>query len=230
MNPYRHARSLLVLAALIVSAAVATALLTRRAVKPDRDAHSLGANIVLTAPTDAGFPAGALAGVQQAIGPVDKQQAVDVPFAHVLATSSDGTSIVVAGTDFNLARRLGNWQVDTWPPTWRPPAKGSPETPPPALIGQRAAQLIPASPAGDLTVAFAGKQLTLHAAGHLRTGGVEDSRVYIPMEAFTRWTGLSTTAIEVQVPGDAARVESAIASLHRAFPAAQIQPIHQPKP
>jgi putative ABC transport system permease protein len=116
---------------------------------------------------------------------------------------------VVAGTDFDAVRRLDAWwQVDAWP------AK-SDGTGPSALLGQRAAQFV-----GDekaVTLTFNGTALTLHGAGRLRTGGDEDSRIYMPLAAFTKWTGQTATVLEIQVPGGEARVNQAIAGLEREF-------------
>jgi putative ABC transport system permease protein len=226
---HRRARSMSALVALTVSAAVATALLTLYA---DLDAklhhtfRSFGANIVLTAPSDAGFGAQPVARAEQAVGTVGHQEVLVAPFSYAVATTQSGTPVVVAGTDFDAVRRLDDWwQVDTWPPAWF--AAQAPAVPPPApaLIGQRAAQFI--GDAHNVTLTFAGHSIPLQLAGHLRTGGDEDSRIYIPMAAFMRWTGLTATVLEVQVPGSAARVEAAIASLQREFPGAKVEPIRQ---
>ena len=45
----------------------------------------------------------------------------------------------------------------------------------------------------------------LHGAGRLKTGGDEDSRIYIPMAAFSAWTGAAISVVEVQVPGGATK-------------------------
>jgi putative ABC transport system permease protein len=221
---HRRARSLSALIALTVSAAVATALLTLYAdldAKLHHEFRSFGANIVLTAPTDAGFGANALGRALQAAGP-DAQAA---PFAYAVATTDRGTPIVVAGTDFDDAHRLDAWwQVDTWPPAWYPD-KSPNATVPPALVGQRAMQFL--SNDKDITLTFAAKPITLYSAAHLRTGGDEDSRIYIPLAAFTRWTGQAATVLEIQVPGNEARINAALASLQREFPGAHVQPIRQ---
>jgi putative ABC transport system permease protein len=93
------------------------------------------------------------------------------------------------------------------------------------LIGQRAANFI--ADERDLTLTFSGKPITLHGVGRLKTGGDEDSRIYIPLQAFTAWTGTGVSVIEVQVAGGAPKVEAAIGRLREAFPTAQVQPIRQ---
>jgi putative ABC transport system permease protein len=217
---HRRARSLSALVALTVSAAVATALLTLYAsldAKLHHEFRSFGANIVLSASTDAGFP---FASIQTAIARVHTavgEDALVAPFAYGVATTDRGVPVVVAGTDFAAVRRLDSWwQVDTWP---APTASDA------ALIGQRAAQFI--ADEKDVTLTFSGRSATLQGAGRLRTGGDEDSRIYIPLAAFTRWTGQAATVLEIQVPGSEARINAAVAALQHEFATAHVEPIRQ---
>jgi putative ABC transport system permease protein len=208
---HRRARSLSALVALTVSAAVATALLTLYAdldAKLHKEFRSFGANVVVT-----GNPLSlnALDQVQKAAG----ADAIAVPFAYAIATTDQGTSVVVSGTDFAAVRRLDDWwQVSAWP-------AGAQD----ALIGQRAAGFI--TDQHDLKLIFAGKPLVLHGAGSLKTGGDEDSRIYLPLQSLRDWTGTGVSVIEVQVPGGGAKVEAAIARLRQALPGAQVQPVRQ---
>jgi putative ABC transport system permease protein len=211
---HRRARSLSALIAMTVSAGVATALLTLYAdldAKLHKEFRSFGANVVITAPATALLRPDALTKVRQAAGP----DALAAEFAYAVATTDRGTPVVVAGTDFAAARRLnGWWQVDAWPIT--------PET---ALLGQRAANFV--ADQRSITLTFAGHPITLHGAGSLRTGGDEDSRIYIPLSAFTAWTGVTPTVIELQVPGGSAKVEATIGRLKQDLPELQIQPVRQ---
>src|SRR5882672_9176528 len=174
---YRRSRSLSALVALTVSAGVATALLTLYAdldAKLHREFRSFGANIVITAPANASLPPDALARVQQAAG----ADALAAEFAYAVATTDKGTPVVVAGTDFAAVKRLDSWwQVDAWP---------DPAVANAALLGQRAAQFVGNEHAVALT--YAGHAVTLQGAGRIKTGGDEDSRIYMPLAAFTAWT------------------------------------------
>ena len=71
------------------------------------------------------------------------------------------------------------------------------------------------------------RSATLHGVGRIKTGGDEDSRIYMPMAAFAAWTGVGPSVIEVQVPGGAANVEAAMARLRQALPEMQVQPVRQ---
>jgi len=134
-----------------------------------------------------------------------------------VATTDRGTQVVVAGTDFAAVKRLDAWwSVDAWPT-----ANDAND----ALLGQRAANFV----ADEHTVklSYAGRGVTLHGVGRLRTGGDEDSRIYMPIAAFSAWTGAGVSVIEVQVPGEAAKVESAITRLQTALPGLQVSPVRQ---
>jgi putative ABC transport system permease protein len=204
------------LIAMTVSAGVATALLTLYAdldAKLHREFRSFGANIVITAPANAALPPDALAQVQQAVG----ADALAAEFAYAVATTDKGTPVVVAGTDFAAVKRLDSWwQVDAWP---------DPALADAALLGQRAAQFVGNEHAVTLT--YAGRSKILQGVGHIKTGGDEDSRIYMPLAAFTAWTGVGPSVIELQVPGGAERVEATMAQLQKALPDVQVQPVRQ---
>lgn len=214
---HRRARSFSALVALTVSAAVATALLTLYAdlnAKLHKEFRNFGANVVLSVPASSSgsaLPPDALATIQQAAGP----DALIAPFAYAVATTDRGTPVVVAGTDFAAVQRLDSWwQLSHWPSTADV-----------ALLGDRAANFVADEHAVKLT--YAGKVITLTGAGRLKTGGDEESRIYIPMTAFTGWTGIGPTVVEIQVPGGAAAVDAALTRLRAQFPSLQIQPVRQ---
>jgi putative ABC transport system permease protein len=213
---HRRARSISALIAMTVSAGVATALLTLYAdldQKLHKEFRSFGANIVLTAPANTSLPSNVLAQVQQVAGP----DATAAEFAYAVATTSTGTPIVVAGTDFAAAKRLNSWwQVDNWPDLSASSA---------ALVGQRATTAVGNSP--EILLTYASKPITLQKTGRLTAGGDEDSRIYLPLTAFTAWTGIAPSVIELQVPGGAKRVEATITQLKNALPEVQVQPVRQ---
>jgi putative ABC transport system permease protein len=213
---HRRARSVSALIAMTVSAGVATALLTLYAdldTKLHKEFRGFGANVVITAPANGQLPQDALARVQQAAG----ADALAAQFAYAVATTDRGTPIVVAGADFAAVKRLNSWwQVDAWPDPSRSDA---------ALLGQRTANFVGNEHAVTLT--YAGHTVTLQGVGRIRTGGDEDSRIYMPMAAFTAWTGVGPSVIELQVSGGAARVEGTIAKLQQELPDVKVQAVRQ---
>lgn len=214
---HRKARSMSALIAMTISAAVATALLTLYAdldAKLHHEFRSFGANVVITpGESERSLKPGILERVQTSAGP----DAVAAEFAYAVATTDRGTPVVVAGTDFAAVRRLNSWwQVDSWP---------TPTDATAALLGQRAADFIADEHTVQLT--FAGRPLTLHGTGRLRTGGDEDSRIYMPLAAFSAWTGAQPSVIELQVPGGAAQVETTISRLRQELPGLKVEPVRQ---
>jgi putative ABC transport system permease protein len=213
---HRRARTVSALIAMTVSAGVATALLTLYAdldAKLHKEFRSFGANIVITGTANAPLPADALTRVQQTAG----GDVLAAEFAYAVATTDTGTSVVVAGTDFAAVKRLDLWwQVNAWP---NPAAANA------ALLGQRAAQFVGNEHAVALT--YAGRAVTLQGAGRIKTGGDEDSRIYMPLTAFTAWTGVGPSVIELQVPGGAKRVEATMSKLQEEMPEVQVQPVRQ---
>jgi ABC-type transport system, involved in lipoprotein release, permease component len=214
---HRRARSLSALVAMTVSAAVATALLTLYAdlnAKLHHEFRSFGANIVVTAADhEKGLPSDALQRAKDVAG----ENALAVEFGYAVATTGNGTPVVVSGTDFDAVRRLNSWwQVEAWP---------VPRDASAAIVGQRAETVITDPRA--ILLKFADKPLWLHRGGTLRTGGDEDSRIYMPLAAFTAWTGTPASVIEIQVPGGATQVESAIARLRQQLPEAKVEPVRQ---
>jgi putative ABC transport system permease protein len=199
-----------------VSAGVATALLTLYAdldSKLHKEFRSFGANVVITAPASSPLRPDALSQVRQAAGP----DALAAEFGYAVATTDTGTPVVVAGTDFDAVKRLDSWwQVDTWPDAAAANV---------ALLGQRAAQFVGNEHAVALT--YAGHSVTLQGVGRIKTGGDEDSRIYMPLAAFTSWTSVGPTVIELQVPGGAASVEATMTKLRQELPEMQVQPVRQ---
>lgn len=213
---HRRSRSLSALVALTVSAGVATALLTLYAdlnLKLHKEFKSFGANVVITAPASKALPPDALARVQQAAG----KDALAAEFGYAIAATDRGTSVVVAGTDFDAVRRLDSWwQIDAWPAAADTNA---------ALLGQRAADFV--SDRNVVKLTFAGRSITLKGTGTLRTGGDEDSRIYMPLATFIAWTGAQPSVVEVQIPGGAPAVEAAITRLRATLPDVQVQPVRE---
>ncbi len=206
---HRRARTLSALVGLTVSAAVTTALLTLYAdldAKLHRTFREFGANVVVssTHPRPEMLRQG-----EQAAGP----GATVAEFAYAVATTDRGTPVVVAGVEFPSVRRLDSWwQLAAWP-------TGANE----ALLGARAAEFVNDEKAVSLT--FAGHTATFAGAGRVRTGGDEDSRIYVPLPAFEAWTGVAPSVLEIQVPGDSAAVEAAIARLRKQLPTEQVEPV-----
>jgi len=231
----RRGRAVSALFAMVVAAAVATAMLNLYVdvqAKLRREFRNYGANIILVGKDGASLPADTLAHVDSVLA----GRGIAAPFGLVVARTSDGQPIVVAGTDFERVRQLDRWwSVSSWPseipkiPTSRAESAremGHPESSSLALIGVRAlASAVPKGRAFDLT--FQGRTLHVTPAGTVQTGASEDSRIYISLADFVAWTGVQPSTIEVAASGSPEEVASIMNQLTEAIPAGDVRPVRQ---
>jgi putative ABC transport system permease protein len=215
----RRGRAASALLAMIVAAAVATAMMNLYVdaqAKLRGEFRNYGANVVIVAKDGQSLPADALSKVESVLGP----KTLAVPFSYVVARTKDGQSVVVVGTDFSRARELNHWwKVSHWP-----------HAPNQALIGMRATTVVhpnttPNREPFELT--FQGKAIQLTPAGMLQTGADEDSRIYLDQSDFQSWTGVAPSTIEVSANGTTAEVEASIDQLAQLLPTADVRPIRQ---
>src|SRR5215467_1225766 len=163
----RRGRAASALFAMVVAAAVATAMLNLYVdvqAKLRKEFRNYGANIVVVGKDGQTLPADAFSKVESSLA----GHGLAVPFAYAVGRTPDGQSVVVAGTDLNQVKKLDSWwSVTAWP-------TGSHE----ALIGSRAATVV--SPQGkDFDLTFQNRAIHLKPTGILQTGASEDSRVYL---------------------------------------------------
>src|SRR5215469_8381431 len=122
----RRGRAASALFAMVVAAAVATAMLNLYVdvqAKLRHEFRNYGANIILVAKDGASLPSGSLVQVDSVLS----GRGIAAPFGMVVARTSDGQPIVVAGTDFERVKQLDRyWQVSNWPANIPTPAASSP--------------------------------------------------------------------------------------------------------
>jgi len=211
----RRGRAASALFAMVVAAAVATAMLNLYVdvqSKLRREFRNYGANIIVVAKDGVSLPADALAHVDSVLA----RRGIAAPFGLVVARASDGQPIVVAGTDFDRVRQLDRWwSVSNWPSTSQQ-----------ALIGARALPAVtPKNQAFDLS--FQGRTLHVIPAGTVQTGAAEDSRVYISLAEFVAWTGLQPSTIEIAASGSPEDVSSVMNQVAQAIPDGDVRPVRQ---
>jgi putative ABC transport system permease protein len=211
----RRGRAASALFAMVVAAAVATAMLNLYVdvqAKLQREFRNYGANIILVGKDGASLPAGALSQVDSALA----GRGIAAPFGLVVARAADGQPIVVAGVDFDRVKQLDRWwSVSAWP-----------TAPNQALVGVRALPLVsPKNQPFDLS--FQGRVLHVTPTGTVQTGAAEDSRIYVPLAEFVSWTGVQPSTIEVAASGSAAEVAAVMNQLAQAIPAADVRPVRQ---
>ena len=211
----RRGRAASALLAMVVAAAVATAMLNLYVdvqAKLRKEFRNYGANVVMVAKGDQALPADAI----DKINAILAGHGLAVPFAYVVARTSNGQSVVVSGTNFKQVRKLDSWwSVTSWP-----------ANPQDALVGVRAAALV--GPQGTpFDLSFQGRIMHINPAGILRTGADEDSRIYLSSQDFESWTGVKPSTIEIASSGSSEEVSSLIRQLSQAVPVVEVHPIRQ---
>ena len=218
----RRGRAASALFAMVVAAAVATAMLNLYVdvqAKLRREFRNYGANIIVVGKEGTSLPADALARVDSILA----GRGISAPFGLIVARTGDGQPIVVAGTDFEKVKQLDRWwQVSAWPATDGVAA----DTGKPALVGVRALPLVsPKSQPFDLS--FQNRILHVTAAGTVQTGAAEDSRIYVSLNDLVNWTGVQPSTIEVAASGSAEDISSIMNQLAQAVPSADVRPVRQ---
>jgi putative ABC transport system permease protein len=229
----RRGRAASALFAMVVAAAVATAMLNLYVdvqAKLRREFRNYGANIIVVGKDGASLPADALRQAETVVA----GRGVVAPFALVVARTSDGQSIVVAGADFDRVRQLDRWwSVSNWPsavPTLRQAqgrlSRAREMEHPQALVGVRALSVVsPKNLPFDLE--FQGHTIHLTAAGTVQTGAAEDSRVYLSLPDFVSWAGVQPSTIEVAASGSPEEIAGIMNQMQQAIPEADVRPVRQ---
>jgi putative ABC transport system permease protein len=212
----RSGRAASALLAMVVAAAVATAMLNLYVdvqAKLRREFRKYGANVVVVARDGQSLPPDSLATIRSVIG----IGGIAVPFAYAVARTFDGRSVVVAGADLEQVQKLDDswWSVTGWP-------KASHD----ALVGTRASNVV--GPQGKpFDLSFQGRTIRLNPVGTLKTGAAEDSCVYISLADFNEWTHVSYSTVEISATGSTEEVNAIVLNLGRALPAADVHPVRQ---
>ncbi len=227
----RRGRAFSALVAVVVAAAVATAMLNLYVdaqAKLTREFRNYGANIMIVAKDGASLPGDTLARVDSVLA----GRGIAAPFGLIVARTSSGQAIVVAGTDFSRVQQLDRWwSVSGWPSSTLSAenphfSQNQGEVGHPALIGVRALPIVaPKSRPFDLS--FQGRSLQVSPAGTVQTGAAEDSRIFISLSDFVAWTGVQPSTIEVSANGGAQEVTAMMNQLAQAIPTAEVRPVRQ---
>ena len=215
----RRGRAASALLAMVVAAAVATAMLNLYVdvqAKLRKEFRNYGANVVVLAKDGQTLSVDDRKTIQDIVG----SSAIAVPFSYVVARTADGQSVVVAGTDFDLVQRLDSWwSVTAWPPV----SIGDTHS---ALIGKHALAVV--SPQGKpFDLSFEGRTIHVEPTGTLVTGAAEDSRVYLSRTDFEDWTGVKPSTVELAASGSPEEINALIQKLSRALPNAEVRPVRQ---
>lgn len=216
VQPGRAASALM---AVVVAATVATAMMTLYVdvqAKLRKEFRSYGANIVVVAPEGKTLPADALANVERALG----GKGTAVPFAYAVARTKEGAPIVVAGTNFERVKKLNTW----WSVKSNEYRTTSDEVL--ALVGVKAEKALSIKD-HKFTLSFNDRERTFAASGTLHTGAAEDSRVYLDLGEFEKWTGVQASSIEIGASGSTAEIDGTLRALSSSLPGAEVRAVRQ---
>lgn len=226
----RRGRAASALLAMVVAAAVATAMLNLYAdaqAKLRKEFRNYGANIVVVAKNGAALPADAL----QQVDSVVAGRGLAVPFAYLVARTVDGQSIVVAGTDLEQAKKLNTWwKLEESDAGASGALRASEETASAAtanaIVGLRAKPVV--SPQGKpFELTFQGHVMRMRPTASLQTGAAEDSRIYIPLSDFETWSQVQPSTIEIAAQGSPEEISATIQRLEQGLPSAEVRPVRQ---
>jgi putative ABC transport system permease protein len=208
----RKGQALAALTAIVVAAAAATAMLNLFVdvqAKLRKEFRNFGANLVVEA-KGGSFGPEQLASIDAAVA----GHGLAVPFSYTVARDEKDRPIVVAGTDFELVKKLNPWwSVSAWP-------QSSGEV----LLGVRAAPILGSKP---FNLNLNGRSIRVAPAGTVRTGAGEDSRVYMSLQDFRSWTGLGPSVIEIAASGPPEEVTSLLRTLRQTLPGADVHAVRQ---
>ncbi|HEY7354682.1 MAG TPA: FtsX-like permease family protein [Terriglobales bacterium] len=211
----RKRTALSALLALVIAAAAATTMLNLFVdvqSKLRKEFRGFGANIVVETKNSESFSPADLQRITSAVG----DHGLAVPFGYAVAHTPNGQPVVVAGTDFNLVRKLNPWwKVSSWP-------IGSGEV----LVGVRAASILSRDRA-PFMLSYEGRNLHLSSAGTVQTGAGEDSRIYLSLQEFESWTGMYPSVVEIAAYGSNSDVTSLLSRIQQEFPNADVHPVRQ---
>ena len=217
----RKDRAFTVLISAAVVAAIGTAALTvyfDLETKLSREFRSFGANVIVTSRQGALDETQRVAMtrllVQNDSSLTNKVQIV--PVAYAIATASDGSRVVVGGTEIGAFRELNAW--------WSSREAGNPNSQ--VLLGSRAAQIL--SPKGNaFNISFGARQATVKPEIIFNSGSDDDSRVYLDVGQFAALTGLEPNTALLRVEGRPREIQNAITTLSSSFPDLEVKPVRQ---
>ena len=207
----RKDRALTALISVAVVATIATAALTLYSDLESKLSHefrSYGANVIVSKSSGA-FADDEVPAIEELIG----RKGLVVPVAYAVATTQQGSKIVAGGADLKKLQQLNSW----WSLTDEKAGA--------ALVGVRVDESV--AHGASFTVSFGSRVETIEPAAVFRSGSDDDSRVYVPLDDFIRWTKVRPETALVRIEGRPQEIQAAISRLKTAFPRDEVQPVRQ---
>jgi putative ABC transport system permease protein len=197
--------------------------------KMTQEFRTLGANLVVEPPR-AAIGASAVAPAlmdESVLGVMATQRSPELvaaaPFLYVVARTSTGQPVVLAGTWLDEMQRLEPW--------WKVQGEraASREDAAHCMIGGNAARLLKAAPGSEIELRYGGRSAKLTVTGIVTAGGTEDNQIFVNLPVAQQLAGLAEKigVVQVSVNGSAAQIDAFARRLAAALPALEVRPIRQ---
>jgi putative ABC transport system permease protein len=147
---------------------------------------------------------------------------IAAPYLYVVAHTESGKSVVVAGTQFDVAMKLN--------PTWRIRASDDSAAldSTACFAGVHVAEAMKLQPGGSVNLTVGEKALTCRLAGVITAGGDEDDQIFAELAAVQKLAGSDgrISLMQLRVPGSAKEIQ-AFADKINSTGAFQARPLRQ---
>lgn len=208
--------ALLSIAVVATMATVALTVYSDLQGKFSREFRSFGANTIVTA-NSGSLTADELQRIKNIVG----EKSEVVPVGYAVATDDSNHRIVVGGTDLRAFHQLNtSWSFNAGP------QNGIAVDSYPWMVGTRAAEtLLPDSRNYDLH--YGANTLKIVVGPVFKSGSEDDSRIYLDLELFERFTGLQPNTVQLRIDGPPDEIERRIAALSASLPETDVKPVRQ---
>lgn len=191
--------------------------------------RSLGANLVVSAPSAAGSSAASAglvdASVMQAVTPLESSGVIASPYLYLVARAGSAPvrDVVVAGTWLDRVTEISPW----WKISGTFSLLRSDLTH--CLIGRNVSRNLDVISGGTLTLRYADQTATLNVAGVIDAGGPEDNQVFANLPVVQNLGGEvgKIQLIQLSVPGSPDDIRVVRAKLQSALPSLSVKPVPQ---
>lgn len=208
--------ALLSIAVVATMATVALTVYSDLQGKFSREFRSFGANTIVTA-NSGSLTADELQRIRNIVG----EKSEVVPVGYAVVTDDSNHRIVVGGTDLRAFQQLNtSWSFNVGP------QNGIAVDSYPWMVGTRAAETLLRDPTND-RLHYGANTLKIVVGPVFKSGSEDDSRIYLDLELFERFTGLQPNTAQLRIDGPPDEIERRIAALSASLPETDVKPVRQ---
>lgn len=191
--------------------------------------RSLGANLVISAPSAGGSSAASTdlidASVIQTVEPFESSGVIASPYLYIVARAGSAPvrDVVVAGTWLDRVTQISPW----WKISGNSSLSSSDLTH--CLIGRNVSRNLNVISGGMLTLRYGGQTAALSIAGVIDAGGPEDNQIFANLPVVQTLAGDTgkIQLVQLSVPGSPEDIRAVQAKLQSALPDLSVKPVPQ---